>query len=67
MSRGVTFEGLGNDAQTPCWLRLYSADSAHEIFSFMTFLSFQGKVEERKPLLILFNEDAMSAILNAAV
>jgi hypothetical protein len=28
---------------------------------------FQGKAEDRKPLLILFSEDAMSLIWNAAM
>lgn len=32
-----------------------------------TPLIFQGKAEDRKPLLILFSEDAMSTIWDAAV
>ncbi|KAK2183970.1 hypothetical protein NP493_288g00016 [Ridgeia piscesae] len=33
----------------------------------LTITNRKGKIEDRKPLLILFNDDAMSTILNAAI
>ena len=44
---------------------LISAQIQNMILYFFVWL--QGKLDERKPLLVLFSEEAMSIILQAAV
>ncbi|KAL5008996.1 hypothetical protein ScPMuIL_014577 [Solemya velum] len=53
--------------QVLCLLLSMESLQLHAAECLLIIVSRKGKLEERKPLLILFSEDAMSVIWNAAV